>query len=102
MYRNNQKHETTIVNNRALCSPVEACFAQLASIHPSPSEFNMEVKSYQLLKSDKTEIGLVAHEALKLFPEVVYNNVNDKGEQFYTMDYSRIGVVAIKAIAGTA
>ncbi|WP_158561159.1 tail fiber domain-containing protein [Emticicia sp. C21] len=58
----------------------------------------MQVKSYQLFKSDKTEIGLVAQETLKLFPEVVYDNMNDKGEQFYTMDYSRIGVVAIKAI----
>jgi hypothetical protein len=58
----------------------------------------MNVKSYQLLKSDKTEIGLVAQETLKLFPEVVYDNINDKGEQFYTMDYSRIGVIAIKAV----
>ncbi|RYU92980.1 tail fiber domain-containing protein [Emticicia agri] len=58
----------------------------------------MEVKSYQRLNSAKTEIGLMAQDALKYFPEIVYDNTNDKGEQFYTMDYSRIGVIAIKAI----
>lgn len=58
----------------------------------------MEVKSYQRFNSDKTEIGLMAQDALKYFPELVYDNTNDKGEQFYTMDYSRIGVIAIKAV----
>jgi len=56
------------------------------------------VKSYKLNNSDKTEIGLMAQEVLQYFPEIVYNNTNDKGEQFYTMDYARIGVLAVKAI----
>ncbi|MBA4851402.1 tail fiber domain-containing protein [Emticicia sp. BO119] len=56
------------------------------------------VKSYQLTHSTKTEIGLIAQEVLAYFPEIVYNHKNDNGEAFYTMDYSRIGVLAIKAI----
>jgi hypothetical protein len=58
----------------------------------------MQIKSYQLLKSDKIEIGLLAQDALQLFPEVVYDNISDTGVQFYSIDYSRIGVIAIKAI----
>jgi hypothetical protein len=58
----------------------------------------IDVKAYQLLNSDKTEIGLMAQQTLKYFPEIVYNNTNEKGEQYYSMDYSRIGVLAIKAI----
>ncbi|MFD2521975.1 tail fiber domain-containing protein [Emticicia soli] len=56
------------------------------------------VKSYKLVNSDKTDVGLLAQEVLQYFPEIVYSNTNDKGEQFYTMDYSRIGVLAVKAI----
>ncbi len=56
------------------------------------------VKTYKGINSDKTEIGLIAQEVAQVFPEIVYNNTNDKGEQFYTMDYSRIGVLAVKAI----
>jgi hypothetical protein len=58
----------------------------------------IEVKSYQRLNADKTEIGLMAQDVIKFFPEIVYYNSNDKGEQFYTVDYSRVGVIAIKAI----
>ncbi|GAB3513024.1 tail fiber domain-containing protein [Emticicia fontis] len=56
------------------------------------------VKTYKGINSDKTEIGLIAQEVAVAFPEIVYSNTNDKGEQFYTMDYSRIGVLAVKAI----
>ncbi|RFS17017.1 tail fiber domain-containing protein [Emticicia sp. C21] len=58
----------------------------------------MDVMTYQLLNSDKTEVGLMAQQTMKYFPEVVYDNRNERGEQYYSMDYSRIGVLAIKAV----
>ena len=58
----------------------------------------IDVKAYQLLNSDKTEVGLMAQQTLQYFPEVVYSNKNENGEQYYSMDYSRIGVLAIKAV----
>ena len=56
------------------------------------------VKSYQLLNSEKTEIGLLAQEVIKVFPELIYTTNDDKGNEFYMMDYARIGVIAVKAI----
>lgn len=58
----------------------------------------LDVMAYQLFNSDKTEVGLMAQQTLKYFPEVVYSNKNERGEQYYSMDYSRIGVLAIKAV----
>jgi hypothetical protein len=58
----------------------------------------LDVKAYQLLHSDKTEVGLMAQQTVRYFPEVVYSNLNEQGEEYYSMDYSRIGVLAIKAI----
>ncbi len=58
----------------------------------------IDVKSYLLNGSEKTEIGFLAQDVLNYFPEIVYNRTNDKGEQYYTMDYSRIGVLAVKAL----
>ncbi len=69
--------------------------------HYSPTLTNLmkiDVKRYRLNGSDKTEIGLMAQDVLAYFPEIVYTNNDDKGEQFYSMDYSRIGVLAVKAL----
>src|SRR6218665_2339192 len=82
----------TSVSDKRLKTNIKDYSTTLADV------MKMEVKSYQRFNSTKTEIGLMAQDALKYFPEIVYDNTNDKGEQFYTMDYSRIGVVAIKAI----
>lgn len=56
------------------------------------------VKSYQAVNSSKTEVGLLAQEALQYFPEIVYSYTHDDGQQNYAMDYSRIGVLAVKAV----
>jgi hypothetical protein len=56
------------------------------------------VKSYTLINSEKTEVGLLAQEALQYFPEIVYSYTSDNGKQNYAMDYSRIGVLAVKAV----
>lgn len=82
----------TPISDKRLKTNIKDYTATLADV------MKMEVKSYQRLNSNKTEIGLMAQDALKYFPEIVYDNTNDKGEQFYTMDYSRIGVIAIKAV----
>ncbi|RYU92981.1 tail fiber domain-containing protein [Emticicia agri] len=82
----------TVVSDKRMKTNISEYPASLANV------MKMEVKSYRRTNSDKTEIGLMAQDALKIFPEIVYDNTNDKGEQFYTMDYSRIGVIAIKAI----
>lgn len=82
----------TTVSDKRLKTNIKDYTALLTDV------MKMEVKSYQRFNSSKTEIGLMAQDAMKYFPEIVYDNTNDKGEQFYTMDYSRIGVIAIKAI----
>ena len=58
----------------------------------------VKVKSYRLINSDKTEVGLLAQEVIKVFPELVYTHSDDKGGKSYSMDYARIGVIAFKAI----
>ncbi|RFS17722.1 tail fiber domain-containing protein [Emticicia sp. C21] len=82
----------TTVSDKRLKTNIKDYNTTLANI------MKMEVKSYQRFNSNKNEVGLMAQDALKYFPEIVYDNTNDKGEQFYTMDYSRIGVIAIKAV----
>lgn len=61
----------------------------------------LQVKKYHFLEnksSDKKYYGLIAQEVEKLFPEIVYHNKIDGGGDYYTMDYSGFGVLAIKAI----
>src|SRR5206468_11803622 len=47
---------------------------------------------------DMKHYGLIAQEAEKIFPEVVTHNKLDGGGDYYTMDYTAYGVLAIKAI----
>ncbi|RFS17721.1 tail fiber domain-containing protein [Emticicia sp. C21] len=82
----------TAISDKRLKTNIKDYTTTLANV------MKLEVKSYQRLNSTKTEIGLMAQDALKYFPEIVYDNTNDKGEQFYTMDYCRLGVIAIKAV----
>jgi len=61
----------------------------------------LEVTKYHTLQSKSTDnkyYGLIAQEVEKLFPEIVYHSQADKGESYYTLDYSAFGVLAIKAI----
>lgn len=66
-----------------------------------PGVMKLDVKTYHFLENqtgDKKYIGMLAQDVEKVFPEVVYHNTGDDGADFYTMDYSSFGVIAIKAI----
>jgi len=59
-----------------------------------PSTYKMKANS-----NGEREIGLVAQELKKHFPELVYEFDNEKtGKKFYTVNYNGIAVVAVKAI----
>lgn len=42
--------------------------------------------------------GFIAQEVEKIFPELVFKGSDNPAQDFYTMDYSGFGVIAIKAI----
>ncbi|HEY6976728.1 MAG TPA: tail fiber domain-containing protein [Chitinophagaceae bacterium] len=62
----------------------------------------LDVKKYHFLKNkqdDKKYYGMIAQEVEKIFPEVVFKNKLDgTNDEYYTMDYSAFGVLAVKAI----
>jgi hypothetical protein len=61
----------------------------------------LEIKKYHFLENklgDKKYYGMIAQEVESVFPEVVKHATGDDGKDFYTMDYSSFGVLAIKAI----
>lgn len=61
----------------------------------------LQIKKYHFLEnksSDMKSYGLIAQEVEKIFPEIVSHNQQDGGEDYYTMNYTGYGVLAIKAI----
>jgi Chaperone of endosialidase len=42
--------------------------------------------------------GFLAQEVIKIFPELVFKGSDNPDQDYYTMDYSGFGVIAIKAI----
>ena len=61
----------------------------------------LEVKKFHFLKNkpeDKKYYGMIAQEVEGIFPEIVTHSMGDDSKDFYTMDYSAVGVLAIKAI----
>jgi hypothetical protein len=65
-----------------------------------PKITQLEVKRYHF-KNDPTmrnHYGLVAQELEKVFPENVYSNGDGASNGFYTVDYSSLSVIALKAI----
>jgi hypothetical protein len=61
----------------------------------------LQIKKYHFLKNtsgDMKHYGLIAQEVEKTFPEIVSHNKLDGGGDYYTMDYTSYGVLAIKAI----
>ncbi|MEM7372478.1 MAG: tail fiber domain-containing protein [Bacteroidota bacterium] len=70
--------------------------------HTLPSVMALQPKTYTFTddKSQRQNIGFLAQEVEKLFPQLVYKGKGGRGDkgELYTMDYSGFGVVAIVAI----
>lgn len=60
----------------------------------------LNAKRYEYITGcSRQSLGFIAQDVDKLFPEIVYLNQSDNGEaDYYTMDYSGFGVIAVKAI----
>lgn len=62
----------------------------------------LKIKKYHFLENkdeDKKHYGMIAQEVEQIFPEVVFHNkVDGSNKDYYTMNYSAFGVLAIKAI----
>jgi len=62
----------------------------------------LDIKKYHFLDNkpeEKKHYGMIAQEVEKIFPEIVYHNLADGSKRdYYTMNYSALGVLAIKAI----
>lgn len=66
-----------------------------------PVVTRLQVKKYHLLSSetgDKKQFGFLAQETEQLLPELVQHHTEDNGSDVYTMDYSNVGVIAIKSL----
>ena len=69
--------------------PLSASLEQIMKLQP------VSYKMTNSLEMASSEIGLVAQQTEEVFPELVnYDELND----LYTLDYSRVGVLAIQAI----
>jgi hypothetical protein len=60
----------------------------------------LQPKSYSYISDSlhRRQLGFLAQEVEPYFPEAVYKSKNDQGTEFYTMDYSVFGVIAIGVI----
>jgi len=54
--------------------------------------------SYTSDAKHKPQLGFLAQDVEKLFPQIIYNNKMDDGTNTYTMDYAGFGVIAVKAV----
>lgn len=85
----------TPVSDRHFKTDIKPLKSTLSDIRElKPSTYNMVVNP-----NGKREIGLVAQDLKKHFPELVYEVADDKSEKtYYTVNYNGIAVVAVKAI----
>lgn len=61
----------------------------------------LKVSTYEMkgsLVKGKSSLGLIAQDVAKVFPEIVDYGPSRDGGMFYAMDYSKTGVIALKAI----
>lgn len=61
---------------------------------------NLSVKRYQFRQNDNNRYyyGFLAQELETVFPELVFHNKGDDGSEYYSLDYSGLGVIALKSI----
>lgn len=75
-------------------------------IEPMPSVLSkvksLEAYSYRFMWQTEEEqersIGFMAQDVMKHFPELVYEATHDEEESWYQLNYSGLGVIALKAI----
>lgn len=60
----------------------------------------LQIATYQYLadKEQRTTLGLIAQDVAEVYPEIVSLAPNREGEMYYSIDYSKTGVLALKAI----
>lgn len=66
-----------------------------------PAMKQLQVKKYHLIynkDTDKKHYGMIAQETEKIFPEIVQDNIQDNGNDVYTMSYTSLGILAIKSL----
>ena len=70
--------------------PIEYGISEVMQLHP---------RSYNMIGSDKQEIGFVAQEVQPFLPELVENSVNSiTNEERMTLSYGQLSAVLVKAI----
>lgn len=61
----------------------------------------LNISTYNMINNSKrseTSLGLIAQDVAEVFPEIVRLSPDREGEMYYSMDYSKTGVIALKAI----
>jgi hypothetical protein len=62
----------------------------------------LPIGTYQLkvqpAEDDHRSLGLIAQDVVEAFPEIVRYSPNREGKQYYSIDYSKTGVIALKGL----
>lgn len=77
----------------------DGTLSKVMELKPSTYQFSkMTADEGGVIESNRYYNGFLAQEVEKIFPELVYKGTDNPNQDFYTMDYSGFGVIAIKAI----
>jgi hypothetical protein len=73
--------------------PLESMLSKVMAL--KPTRYELKDQNPQHLQS----LGFIAQEVRPLFPELVFDNNNDRGgDSYLTLDYAGFGIIAIRAI----
>jgi hypothetical protein len=73
--------------------PLESVVAKVMALQPA--RYEIKDQNPKHLQS----LGFIAQEVRPLFPELVFDNKNDRtGDTYLTLDYAGFGIIAVKAI----
>lgn len=62
---------------------------------------SLNIINYRLnenTSNSKISLGIIAQDAIKLFPEIVSQNKSRDGQSYYGVNYAKLSVIALKAI----
>jgi hypothetical protein len=73
--------------------------SKIMQLEPSRYQYNA-IKGDEggIIQSDRYNYGFMAQDVEKIFPELVYKGADNPQQEFYHMDYSGFGVIAIIGI----